>query len=55
MVALAIADQEVQVRLSHPRDQFCPFQGKALRPVRFQYHQNAANGLHGPHLPVDGL
>ncbi|MNP64528.1 hypothetical protein D3C76_1600320 [compost metagenome] len=55
MVTLAIADQEVQVRLGHPGDQLGPFQGQALRSVRFQYHQNAANGLHGPHLPVDGI
>ncbi|VFT09666.1 Uncharacterised protein [Pseudomonas aeruginosa] len=46
MVAALLADQQVQVRLGHAGDQLCPFQGETFQLVRFNHHEDAANGLH---------
>lgn len=46
VVAALLADQQVQVRLGHAGDQLCPFQGETFQLVRFNHHEDAANGLH---------
>jgi hypothetical protein len=46
MVVLAVAHQQMQMRLGHAGNQFCAFEREAFRVFGLDDHQDAADGLH---------